>query len=177
MVQLEASKSIRQQRGELEDCSEKLRIMIEEYITGCITPARSLELISCLYPDRIIILDSAYKSAKDSHGFVRKKIVFELLWKLSTTYWKALCEGKGDTKARQIFGREYAAKESDPVGRKKEAQRRRTFTYNGKDIEMMKHLKYGVKESALETIRIHFEWVSDEKKVIVGYCGPHLDFD
>ena len=41
---------------------------------------------------------------------------------------------------------------------------------------MEKHLKHGVKDSVAETLRIHFEWVADQKKLVIGHCGKHLDF-
>jgi len=39
---------------------------------------------------------------------------------------------------------------------------------------MMKHLKIGVKDSPVETIRVHFEWFPEQKKIVIGHCGPHL---
>jgi hypothetical protein len=39
---------------------------------------------------------------------------------------------------------------------------------------MMRHLKIGVKPSRHETIRVHFEWLLEEKKIIIGHCGRHL---
>jgi hypothetical protein len=176
-AQLDLLKFSRQRKGELEDCSEVLRELVEKLYEDSITPGDSLDLISRLYPDRIIILESAYKSAKDSQAFKEKMKVFNLLWKLVNEYWESLNEGKGDTIAKQIFGDDFAAKESDGVEAKKTARNRRTFTYNGQAIEMMKHLKIGKNENAIDTIRIHFEWMNEDKKVVVGYCGPHLDFD
>lgn len=41
---------------------------------------------------------------------------------------------------------------------------------------MWKHLKIGVKDSITETWRCHFEFDADEKKVVIGHCGRHLDF-
>lgn len=41
---------------------------------------------------------------------------------------------------------------------------------------MEKHLKHGVKDSKAETLRIHFEWLPSEKKLVVGHCGKHLNF-
>ncbi|MFV8646948.1 hypothetical protein ACNREK_22150, partial [Ralstonia pseudosolanacearum] len=57
-----------------------------------------------------------------------------------------------------------------------DGKKRRTFNYCGKDFLMEKHLKHGVKDSPAETLRVHFEWFSNEKKIVVGHCGPHLDF-
>lgn len=41
---------------------------------------------------------------------------------------------------------------------------------------MEQHLKIGVKDSPAEALRIHFAWVADERKIVIGHCGPHLDF-
>lgn len=174
-AQLESMKIAREKRSDLEDCSEELRILTDEYISKNITPYESLELISRFFPDRVVVLDSAFRASKVSQGFKEKRFVFELLWKLATDYWQALTGGQGDTEARQIFGDNYSAREAMSLSTR--GRKLRTFTYNGEEIEMMKHLKYGVKDSPAETIRIHFEWFSDEQKFVIGYCGPHIPFD
>ncbi len=35
----------------------------------------------------------------------------------------------------------------------------------------------GRKDSSFTTIRVHFHWDAATKRVVVGHCGPHLDFD
>jgi hypothetical protein len=140
-----------------------------------LTPRESLAVLSKLFPERVEILDTAWKSAKDSDKFKEKRKLFELLWKLQADYWGLLMAGKGDAEARIIFGDDYSAKESESAEGNKRARQLRTFNYNGQKIEMMKHLKIGVKPSPAETIRIHFEWLADEQKIVIGYCGPHLD--
>lgn len=134
----------------------------------------SLRIVSSVFPDRMIVLESAYESAQDSYGFRHRKKAFGLLWTLGTDYWRALAAGEGDVTARRCFGAAYAAKESDSLsiaGRK-----RRTFCYNNQEILMEKHLKIGVADNKTETLRVHFEWFGDEKLIVVGYCGGHLDF-
>jgi len=139
------------------------------------TPKESLMVISSLFSERLVVLDSAFKSADDSDEFKEKKQAFQLLWKLSNEYWMALADGKGDVEARQVFGKnEYASNEGETAGSNKRAKSARTFEYKGKSIEMMKHVKHGVKDSASETIRIHFDWDAEDKKIVIGYCGPHL---
>lgn len=172
LAQLESLRMSRRDRGELEECTEELRQLIEEYFADCLTPNKSLELISRLYPDRIIVLESAFKSSKESQGFLERKVVIDLLLRLATSYWVTLSEGKGDIMARQIFGENFASKEGKNLSNK--GRKLRTFLYRDDEIEMLKHLKHGFKDTPAETIRIHFEWVSEEQKIIVGYCGPHL---
>ena len=41
---------------------------------------------------------------------------------------------------------------------------------------MLKHLKIGIKDSLSETLRVHFEWLADEKRIVIGHCGGHLPF-
>jgi hypothetical protein len=138
---------------------------------------QSLKLINTLYTDRVAVLDSAQDSAheSDTHGFRHGKKAFDLLWKLANGYWQALADGKGDQHAKTVFGHNaYAQNESQALSN--DGKRRRTFTYRGRDFLMEKHLKIGVKDSAAETLRIHFEWLSGDRRLVVGYCGKHLDF-
>lgn len=139
------------------------------------SPEDSLKVISRLFPDRVEVLDSAMKSARDSASFKEKSRLFDLLWKLATAYWKDLTNGIGDAQARHIFGAAYSAKESETASSNARATRLRTFNYKDNTLVMEKHLRIGVKPSPAETIRIHFEWMPDECKIVIGHCGPHLD--
>lgn len=138
---------------------------------------QSLKLINMLFSDRVTFLDSAQDSAheSDADGFRYGKKSLDLLWKLANGYWQALADGKGDQHAKAIFGSNaYAQNEGQALS--KDGRRRRTFTYRDRDFLMEKHLKVGVKDSAAETLRIHFEWLAEEKRLVVGHCGKHLDF-
>ncbi len=154
-----------------------LRDAVTAALTNDPSVEQSLKLISMLFPDRVTILDSAQDSAQesDADGFRHGKKAFDLLWKLANGYWQVLADGKGDQHAKAVFGHNaYAQNESQALSN--DGKRRRTFTYRGRDFLMEKHLKIGVKDSAAETLRIHFEWLADEKRMVVGYCGKHLDF-
>lgn len=69
---------------------------------------------------------------------------------------------------------EYAAKESETVMGNKAMRRQRTFEYESELVEMFRHLKIGVDDDVTRTIRVHFHWDADRKKVVIGYCGEHL---
>jgi hypothetical protein len=154
---------------------EDLRCLLSKCIEGVATPEEILTLLETLYPDRVFILDNAWKSARDSERFQYRKEAFSLLWRLATTYWEILAAGKGDTEARKIFGQEeYASKERDTLS--KRGLQLRTFTYKGQALEMQKHLKYGITTGVADTIRIHFVWDAEDRKIVIGHCGRHLDF-
>jgi len=136
-----------------------------------------LDLIGLLYSDRVVILESAKAAAKESDrgGFRHGRKALDLLWKLVTDYWECLAEGMGDQQGKAVFGQNgYAANESSVLS--SEGKRRRTFNYRGRDLLMEKHLKHGIKDSVAETLRVHFEWLPSESKIVIGHCGKHLNF-
>ncbi len=154
-----------------------LRESITAVLKGIPSLQQALELISSLYVDRIVVLDSAINSAKESDrgGFRFGDKAFELLSKLANEYWQALADGKGDQHAKAAFGHNaYAQNEGQALSGP--GKQRRTFVYHGKTFVMEKHLKSGVKDSLAETLRIHFEWIAVEQKLVIGHCGKHLDF-
>jgi len=135
----------------------------------------SLNIIKKSFPDRVHVLNSAFKSAEDSSNFRKQQKAFDLLWTLCTEYYEKISNGIGDVEARKLFGSgNYSSKESEKLSGP--GKDRRTFSYKGNDIFMEKHLKIGVADNASDTLRIHFEWISEEKKIVLGHCGPHLDF-
>jgi hypothetical protein len=136
----------------------------------------SLHILQETFPERIVVLPSAFASAHESRTFRDKKRAFNLLWKLSTDYYLTLCEGKPDAQARQIFGDDFSAKESETVEKNTVARHLRIFTYKGNDYEMMAHLRIGTKDSIADTLRVHFRWFADEQKIVIGHCGKHLNF-
>ncbi len=138
------------------------------------TPVESIELIESIYGDRCVILDSARASAREIGRFAFGRQLLRMLRLLVTSYRDLLIEG-GDSKARGVFGRnEYAAKESETVLKNKALRRARTFDYRGKRVEMFRHLKIGVSDDPEKTIRVHFHWDDDNRKIVIGHCGKHL---
>lgn len=163
--------------SELATALAPLRASIVSVLKGDASLEQALDLANSLYGDRLVVLDSAFDSAKDSDrgGFRYGNKAFELLSKLMTEYWEALAEGKGEQIAKDVFGQNaYSNNEGSALS--KEGRRRRTFSYRGRDFLMEKHLKHGVKDSLAETLRVHFEWFADEQKIVIGHCGKHLDF-
>jgi hypothetical protein len=173
-LKIQLSPILARTSGSRDDMQTSIKEALER-ASQSFTPALSLEIVSKLFPNRIEVLDSAWKSAEKSSPLKEKRKAFELLWKLATDYWVSLASGKGDTEARMIFGNSYAAKESELAESNARVRLLRTFCYKERDIFMVKHLKIGVNPSPVETIRIHFDWEADEQKIIIGYCGPHLD--
>jgi hypothetical protein len=138
------------------------------------TPAEALEALQLLLPANVIVLPSAFKSAKRSEEFRDRKSVFDLLWRLATCYRSNLLAGKGDVEARQAFTTTEFAPHDGEIGERDRKQR--CFEYRGERREFQKHLRIGFKESASETLRIYFDFDTSEKKIVIAYCGPHLKY-
>ncbi len=137
--------------------------------------SQCLLMLDTLCSDRVAVLDTAYKSAEDATEFKYPKQAFKLLRTLVTTYYSALLAGQPDAEARKVFGKnDYSAKEAESMS--EAGRRRRTFTYLGQPFFMEAHLKIGTKDSAAETLRIHFYWLASEKRLIIGHCGAHINF-
>jgi hypothetical protein len=144
-------------------------------LVGRQTPEAVLRLVSVAYPERIEVLPSGFASAKRASQFKYAERLGDLLNRLATDYYDALVDGRGDAVGRAIFGEAFAANESTTTMGSHRGRTARTFRYKGQALVMEKHLRIGAKESAAETIRVHFEWVAAEKKIVIGWCGEHLD--
>lgn len=162
---------------DLVEVLSPLRDSVAAILKGSPSLQQTVDLIATLYSDRIVFLETAKSSAKESDrgGFRQGEKSFYLLQKLATEYWQQLADGKSDQQAKTVFGQNaYAANEASALSN--DGKRRRTFSYRGREFLMEKHLKHGVKDSLAETLRVHFEWLAHEKKILVGHCGKHLDF-
>ncbi len=177
--------TLRQERASLNQSlfsrdAEKVSFGIEveraflNIVADTLTPRQSLEVIQSLFADRIVLLPSAIQSAQASEHFHHRAQLFRLLWKLAKEYWPRLINNQGDTEARAIFGDDFAARESESTTTNAIALRARTFEYQGQPLVMLKHLRIGVKQGVHETIRVHFEWLATERKLVIGHCGSHL---
>lgn len=135
----------------------------------------ALHIINEIFPDRLVVLDSAWKSAEEAECFLYREKAYKLMKQFVTEYWEKMESGAGDNEARQIFKDAFAARESDTVEKNKKARQLRIFRYRDKPVEMMRHLKIGNKESPSATWRMHFLWDAEDKKLVIGHCGKHLD--
>ena len=166
--------AVNQQKGEmlLERGDWLLRLMIDE--TQPVSVLEALELIKSFSKD-VVVLPSALASAKEvsNHSVVGRRLL-NLLVRLVQD-WRIIYRDRGDNEARQVFTpSEYAAQESETV-LKGAMMAQREFLFGNENIVMTKHLKIGSSNDIRFTIRVYFEYNRDEDKVVIGYCGRHLN--
>jgi hypothetical protein len=142
--------------------------------SGSPTPAVLLDVVQNSFPARVAVLDTAHESAKQSQTFEHVERLSTLLRRLCTDYYDELERG-GDSKARNVFtNHEFAAQESETVQNSEVLRSHRTFKYRNEQVCMLRHLKIGVANTVETTIRVHFHWDSEKKRIVIGHCGPHL---
>lgn len=139
-----------------------------------ITLTEALKTASSLYPEKMVVLPTAYESAEKLDTVsTRGGRLLKLLLKLGSEYYETL-DGKGDSEARHVFSpSEYSACESETV-RSGGLGRLRDFTYNGVNVRMEQHLKIGIAADTSKTLRCYFAWLADERRIVIGHCGEHL---
>lgn len=152
---------------------KELRSAVADAVLQAPTVLSALSLIEQLFADRLLVLASARKSAKDHDRFQFGGEAFALMYKLADGYWTVLAAGVPDTEARKVFGQhEFAAKEA---GLTKTGQRARTFEIPGRGAMLFEpHLKIQRGPNEAESWRCHFEWLADRKQIVIGHCGVHL---
>lgn len=135
----------------------------------------ALRVAEILSQGRLVVLPSAKKSAEDVPVECQSgSRCFQLLMRLTKLWMPAYLNG-GDAAARKVFTpNTYSSRESNILQGTKELIRCRTFNYKGQEMPMLKHLCIGVKRNTALTLRIYFECVQDEEKIVVGWCGEHL---
>ncbi len=138
------------------------------------SPEECLNLLAKVYPKRLVVLPSAVESAREVSSFAQNRRLLDMLNRLVTEYLPAYLKG-GDTDARATFtNNEFSARESDTVANNKQYLGYRKFDVDGREVEMLKHLKVGVADDPKSTIRVHFEIDQASERVLIGHCGKHL---
>ena len=137
------------------------------------TPEEALQCVTALHGDRLFVLPSGWESAKKAEHFHNGRRLLTLLMRLATSYYEAMVEG-GDVQARRVFTvSEYAGKESETIMNSRALMKARTWSYQNREIPMVRHLKIGVSTDTSLSIRVYFEYLPDLKRIVIGWCGEH----
>ena len=116
----------------------------------------------------------AYKSAEESPFKILDKV--DVCLKLMCDeYYKVWAEGGSLNKAIEkgrLYGIEYRGDTSSMTkGLHKDVYFR---TYNGKKIDIGKHLNIGDSRNPERCLRIHFHFDADDQQIVIHHIGRHL---
>jgi hypothetical protein len=165
-------------RSTLEPDEEEIGTF-EDYNPTSLTEV--LQKAKTEHQDKIIILDSAMKSARQS-TFRPPNRVWEIILALVEKYNHILQRSNQrqsvnlqellrETEAARVL--DISNKESKPTMDAFGEQRR--FRYKKRNIEMQTHIKIGTQHDQSKTLRLYFCFDKKTKKFIIGHCGKHLD--
>jgi hypothetical protein len=129
---------------------------------------------------RIVLSEAALTSLKKSE-FSRGKEANAVVWRCLRAMDRELFDlVMTDLPAVQIsetfenrtkFGLTWT--ESKETKRDNRLMAKRRFVHDGKEWDMTPHVKWG--NSAPKCLRVYFAVDRDQKRLIVGHCGDHLD--
>jgi len=164
--------------GTLESVEEVIETF-EEYNPSTLTEV--LQRARTEYHHKIIILDSAMKSARQS-TFRPPTRVWEIILALVEKYDHILqLSNQNKSVNLQAILRETSAAGVLDISNKESKStmdafgEQRRFRYKKRDIELQTHIKIGTAQDQSKTLRIHFCFDKKAKKFIIGHCGRHLD--
>ncbi len=128
--------------------------------------------------DTLLFLESAKESAAGSQYKDPEKVfqAFEALAEVGALYFSSKKHHESIGPLEDLFskrGFKYAAQDSPTTVGKFAAQR--TFPYVGRRVRFSRHLTLGG-GSRENCIQVYFDFDEKNAKVVVGYCGVHLDY-
>lgn len=142
-----------------------------------------IELIERIHPDQIAFTERAKKSAEDARINEERGEMFEAwrcLWAVATDLHD-LCFGDDGKPGRLIdtfrsrTGFDIALTETKQTKRDNKLMALRKDAFNGEEIDITPHVKYGNKEPKCLRVHFHAYRNGDRRLIVVGHCGDHLD--
>jgi hypothetical protein len=135
-----------------------------------------IDLVARLYSNRIVFLPEARSSAAGwefdpSRAWV---ILRSMANELHSLYFVDGCSAI-EADFRTKTGIELSLKEGNQTRKNKQLMRLRQRNYNGAEISIEPHVKEGVRKPNL--LRVYYFADHDNKLIVVGHCGDHLDTD
>lgn len=139
-----------------------------------LTPADVLAFIQFVAGGRVVVLESAWKSARQASAFPYSARMLEALNTMVFPYFESLKSGNPDAVARELLAGSYSAKESESVGGNPKFRVQREFVFEGQTRFFERHLKIGNGTGTRDGMRVYFDIFNGEK-IVIAYAGPHLD--
>lgn len=176
--QLEQAKVslIETEKSKSEICSKDEVIQVFKSLPENATSI--LEKITEIFPGRISVSDRGYKTAK-AFNADSVKVLFDLwsaTYELATKLFDIIFDDEiGDFvktyESQSCYG--LAMSEGKQTQNDSNLMRLRKDIFDGKEIDITPHIKFGTKPPKM--FRIYFSIDRENKRLIIGTFGPHLD--
>jgi hypothetical protein len=143
-------------------------------------PSSMLELVNLvaiLYPQQLVFTEKAVESAKNS-TLKNINVAWKCLRSMATILYdlhfkQAIPFREITRRFRDSTGFEVSIGESETTKKNKKLGAMRKDLYKGVEIDVSPHLKHG--NSPGNILRVHYYVHPQDKILVVGHCGDHLD--
>lgn len=139
-----------------------------------------LELAGRLWPDRIVVLPEAVRSAA-AYRYCDLDEEWRILRAVATVLWD-IYFGDGDSsdideEFKRRTGFTHTFRESGATNASPALVKLRRQSYKGSEIDITPHIKgSGRRDSSkLHPFRLHYHADTEGKRIVIGHCGEHLD--
>lgn len=139
-----------------------------------------LELAGRLWPERIVVLPEAVRSAA-AYRYFDLDEEWRILRTVATVLWD-IYFGDGDSsdideEFKRRSGFTHTLRESGATNASPALVKLRRRAYKGSEIDITPHIKgSGRRDSSkLHPFRLHYYADAEGKKIVIGHCGEHLD--
>ena len=139
-----------------------------------------LELAGRLWPDRIVVLPEAVRSAA-AYRYCDLDEEWRILRAVATVLWDIYFGGGDSSDIDEEFKRRtgftHTFRESGATNASPALVKLRRRSYKGSEIDITPHIKgSGRRDSSkLHPFRLHYHADAEGKKIVIGHCGEHLD--
>lgn len=139
------------------------------------TPAEALAAAEALFPDRLLVLDSAKRSAEEYRGDAGE--VWAVLRDMACVLQPLAAPGQAAHLSREFQDRcgwELALRDVKHEKANAGLSSQRRFAYKGSERDATPHVK-GRGSKRGQTLRVHFFFDHEEGLVVVAHCGEHME--
>ena len=138
-----------------------------------------LDYAESLWPERLVVLPEAKKSAREFRGKDRAlDEQWQILRAAATTLWELYFgpDGGGDIPGRfkAVTTYDLTLVESGQTRANPRLMKLRERTYDGKTISVEPHIK-GKDRVASYKLRVHYYADNENRKIVIGHCGEHME--
>jgi hypothetical protein len=142
------------------------------------TLSHALQLIGKLHGEKIIVLEDALDSAESASLEAKSlPIAWRCLWGMTTVLHDLYFLPDQPTDLEKAFqdktGFGLALNEGKSTKKQKSLMNIRKCEYNGAEIEITPHVKWGNENP--RCLRVHYHVDRDAGKLVIGHCGDHLE--
>jgi len=128
-----------------------------------------------VFKDRIGFTERGLRSLSSCE--MRPALFWECLYAMATVLVDLYRDGTSDIDSvfRDRTGFEMASTEGSQTRKDPKMMALRTDEWNGQEINIEAHVKIRDTRASIQNQRIHFQFVRDANKLVIGYVGDHLE--